>query len=171
MISIASLRFWATVLLPLIFVHDAFAVDLQLLDDRKGIQRSQAEYFNTNKDQRFEVKVNMVGGVQMPGVYHLPDNTNLLEAISLAGGTVNNADLSNVYVKRPTTGGTFETFHYDLSKMVADKDQHLPPIGDHDTVLVETSNASQNWVLTLTILTTVLGIMATGYVFYQANKK
>jgi DNA uptake protein ComE-like DNA-binding protein len=170
MLSIKLLRPLAMALLPFVFLQEAHALDYQLLEDRKNIQRSQAEYFNTNKDQRFEVKVNMVGGVQMPGVYHLPDNTNLLEAIALAGGTVNNADLTNVYIKRPTTNGNFETYHYDLSKMVADKEVHLPPIGDHDTVLVETSNSSQNWVLALSILSAALGVLATGYVFYEATK-
>jgi DNA uptake protein ComE-like DNA-binding protein len=170
MLPLKFLRPLAFMLLPFVLAQEAHALDYQLLDDRRNIQRSQAEYFNTNKDARFEVKVNMVGGVQLPGVYHLPDNTNLLEAIALAGGTVPNADLSNVYIKRQEPNGTFETFHYDVGKMVADKDVHLPPIGDHDTVLVETSNANQNWVLALSILSAALGVLATGYVFYQSTK-
>ena len=161
--------FIAAILLPIFFVESAYAIDLRMIEDQKRSQRGQAEYFNTNKDQRFELRVNMVAGVQMPGIYHLPDNTNLLEAISLAGGTATNADLSNVYVKRPNQGGTFDTYHYDLSKLVSNKDFKPPVIGDHDTILIETSNPSQTLIITLSIITTALGIITTGYLISRKN--
>ncbi len=165
-----ALRAISTLLLPLFFGYDAHAAELRLGDFGKNVERGQAEYFNSNRDQRFEIKVNLVGGVQTPGIYHLPDTTNLIEAISLAGGTVTNADLGNVYVKHPTPSG-FETHHYDLSKIISNPEMKFPQITDRDTILIETTNTSQNLVVALSIIGSVLGILTTGYLFYQSGRK
>ena len=146
------------------------AAEVRLLDDRHSVERGQAEYYNSNKDHRLENRINFVSGVQAPGIYHFPDTTNLVEAISLAGGAEKDADLSKVHVKRYTKDG-FVTEHYDLSDMVAKKEVHFPILTDRDTVLVETNHSTQNTVLALSIISTVLGIATMSFVLIQNSKK
>jgi len=156
--------FSLTLLVNQLVIAPSLAADLKLMDDRKNVQRGQAEYFNMNKDQRFEVQVNLVGGVQTPGVYHFPDNTNLIEALSLAGGTVPNADLGDVRVKRQLPNGTFQTYKYDLRNIVSDEKSPFPVITNKDTVLVNTSNSNQTIVTTLSIVSVLLSTIATVYI-------
>ena len=152
-------------------VGSAFGSEPSLLDENKrNLSRGQAEYFNANKERRFEVTINLVSGVQAPGIYHLPDSTNLLEAISLAGGTVPDADLSKVHVKRTTENGTFQTFQYDLSEIVSEKNVRLPAISDRDTILIETTNRVQNTMLRLAIISIILGVITTAAAVSQARK-
>ena len=151
------------------FIPPAFAADLHLMEDRRNVERGQSEYFNRNKDQRLEVKVNLIGGVAAPGIYHLPDNTTLLDAISLAGGAVANADLSDVYVKRYTAAG-FETFHYDLNEIVANREAKFPPLTDRDTILVKTSNSSQTLAIVLSVIGTAVGVFTAGYLVTRKNR-
>jgi len=162
-------RLIALLLVFTLLVQNAFAIGFKSLDESMGSGvHGQAEYFNSNKDQRFTIRVNFVGGVQNPGIYHLPDTTNLVEALSLAGGTINDADLSKVYVKRMTATG-YETTQYDLSKVVGESSSKFPPITDHDTILVETSHSYQNTFLWIAVLGALSGLVGTSYLIYQVS--
>jgi len=148
----------------------ATAADFRILDGRQSGERTQAEYYNANKDRRLENRINFISGVQVPGIYHFPDNTNLVEAISLAGGAEKDADLSKVYVKRYTKDG-YTTFKYDLSDMVSKNNVQFPTLSDRDTVLLEVPHSSQNTLFGLTIVATILGIATSTFLLIQYSKK
>jgi hypothetical protein len=146
-----------------------YSADSKFFDTQRS-ERGEAEYYNANKDRRLENRVNFVSGVQTPGIYHFPDTVNLVEAISLAGGAEKDADLSKVYVKRYSKDG-FVTYKYNLSDMMDNKEMVFPPLADRDTVMLEPNHSTQNTLLGLNILTTILGIALTSALLIQVSKK
>ena len=77
-------------------------------------------------------RVHFVGKVQKPGVYPIKAGTPFLQALTLAGGTSENADLTAAYIIRGN-----KTLPVDLRKLVqeADLSKNLPLERD-DTIVV-----------------------------------
>jgi polysaccharide biosynthesis/export protein len=79
------------------------------------------------------------GQVRNPGLHLVPDNTDLLTLISLAGGPNENAKLSKIRIVRSTPAGE-EVLWVDLSEYVDTADKSLIPIlKPGDTVIVSGS--------------------------------
>lgn len=77
----------------------AFAQEGGLLND---IQRPQqaSEYIFRSSPQESMITVQLLGAVNKPGIYYVPAGTDLLKLITLAGGTTNGGDLSEVLVRK-----------------------------------------------------------------------
>lgn len=60
----------------------------------------EREQYILGETKRLEILVHVMGEVATPGEYRVPDNTNVLELISKAGGPTNFARLSGVVLKR-----------------------------------------------------------------------
>ncbi len=58
-----------------------------------------AEYFAGRVEGKPLIKVNLVGGVRLPGVYYIPEDTNLGELLAYAGGATDGAQLEEVQVR------------------------------------------------------------------------
>lgn len=65
-----------------------------------GAGAQEREQYILGETKRLEILVHVMGEVQTPGEYRVPDNTNVLELISKAGGPTNYARLSGVVLKR-----------------------------------------------------------------------
>src|SRR4051794_33092115 len=102
-----TLTVLSTYLLLFTFTSQCYATSLGL-ESLGALKRGQSEFFNTNLDQRLTIQIQVVGGVLAPGVYHIPDTSTLIDALSLAGGTNPNSDMSKVHVRR-TEGGQFKS--------------------------------------------------------------
>jgi hypothetical protein len=86
--------------------------------------------------EQLKIKAYIWGQVKNPGLYIVPDNTDLLTLISSAGGPTENAKLSKIRIVRPTAEGEkirwvylkdyVETGNYDL----------IPILQPGDTVIV-----------------------------------
>lgn len=48
--------------------------------------------------------VQVIGGFRKPGLYHIPLNSDLLAAVTYAGGVIENAELENLTIKRRAKG-------------------------------------------------------------------
>lgn len=132
-------------------------------DTLGNMKRGQAEYFNTNAEQRSTLKVHLLGGVNAPGLYKVPDNANLLEAVALAGGTAPSADLGKVHVRR-TVNGELKTLDFDLANLVSDKTRAAPTLANNDVILIE--HQSNQISSTLGIVATIMGIISSGLLAY-----
>lgn len=76
------------------------------------------------------------GQVRNPGLYLVPDNTDLLTLISLAGGPNENAKLSKVRIVRSTHTDN-EIIWVDLKKYIDSADSELIPIlKPGDTIVI-----------------------------------
>ncbi len=66
--------------------------------------RQQDSKYQIGTDERLLITVHVFGEVQNPGEYLVPDNTNVLELISKAGGPTEYSNLKNVKITRGLSG-------------------------------------------------------------------
>jgi polysaccharide export outer membrane protein len=79
----------------------------------------------------------VLGKVPKPGSYELGKPTTVLEAIALAGGFLDFAKASKVYIIRPTTNGSSETLHFDYKKVIKGRNpEQNVELKSGDTIVV-----------------------------------
>jgi len=107
-------------------------------------QESQNSTFNPGSvyqypgsgNEQLMINTYIWGQVRSPGLYQIPDNTDLLTLISSAGGPTDNAKLSKVKIIRPTAQGEKIIF-VNLQEYMKTGDMTLIPIMQPgDTVFV-----------------------------------
>lgn len=145
------------------FFYTAPALAIDLEHSFSNQTQGQAEYFNSNKDRRMTIQVNILSGVNRPGVHQFPDTTNLIDALSLAGGLTADADFEKVYLKRKVPGSKtkFETLKYDVTDLVSSDRDNYPLLQNYDTILVDARPKTDQKLLTvLTIVASTVGIIS-----------
>ena len=75
------------------------AQEVGLLSDIKPPQQS-SEYIFRSSPKESLIGVQLLGAVSKPGIYYIPANTDLLKLLTLAGGTTNGGDLSEILVRK-----------------------------------------------------------------------
>ncbi len=89
--------------------------------------------------EQLKIKTYIWGQVKKPGLYIVPDNTDLLTLISSAGGPTENAKLSKVKIVRSTEDGE-KVIWINLKKYLETGDENLIPImKPGDTVIISGS--------------------------------
>ncbi len=77
----------------------ARADETGLLSDIKPPQQA-SEYIFRSTQKESLISVQLMGAVNKPGIYYIPANTDLLKLITLAGGSTNVGDVSEVLVRK-----------------------------------------------------------------------
>ena len=126
-----------------------------------AVQKKVNEYFEeaTVRVKLLTYKVSVLGEVKNPGTYHNYNKTlTILEALSMANGTTDNATVRNVLVVRPTENGN-KSYRIDLTSKDAMKSEayYLMP----NDVLYVTPDKYKNFPLNSTILTLTLSAITT----------
>lgn len=86
--------------------------------------------------EQLKIRAYIWGQVRKPGLYIVPDDTDLLTLLSSAGGPTENAKLSKVRIIRPTTDGE-KVILVDLEEyMRTGDDKLIPVIQPGDTVIL-----------------------------------
>jgi len=79
----------------------------------------------------------VMGKVAKPGSYELGKPTTVLEAIAGAGGFLEFAKVSRIYIIRPKDGGPSETLHFDYKKVIKGKNpEQNVELRNGDTIVV-----------------------------------
>jgi polysaccharide export outer membrane protein len=87
-------------------------------------------------EDELQFNVHVWGQVNKPGLYAVPDGTDLVSLISLAGGPTDDAKLSHVVVVR-AAGSTGGSVTVDLRSYVKSGNRgEIPVLGPGDTVVV-----------------------------------
>jgi len=90
-------------------------------------------------DNQLLMKINVWGEVLRPGVIEVPDRTDLLSALSLAGGPVDGAKLSKIKIIRGFNGSG-NSWDVNLKKVVQEGQlEKVPVLQPGDTVVVPKS--------------------------------
>jgi polysaccharide export outer membrane protein len=115
-------------------------VDLMTLD---GDPTGEGNKVLQDGDELFvprnPVQISVIGGVNKPGPYRVAPGTSLLEAIALAGGVADGANLKSCAVVRG--GPQPERIPVDLDKLMKKGDlSQNPTLVDRDVVMVPTPN-------------------------------
>jgi polysaccharide export outer membrane protein len=94
-----------------------------------------------------EYGVNVIGAVVRPGVYRLQARQDLVSAILLAGGPIEEASITKISIIRPNGDGTVSTVEIDLKQYLEHGDPFSnPKLHPGDTVHVPRSD---QWTLLL----------------------
>ncbi|MEN0058879.1 MAG: SLBB domain-containing protein [Bdellovibrio sp.] len=94
-----AVRFAMACLMTSVSVQTVQAQELNLLGDIKAPQQA-SEYIFRSSPKESLIAVQLLGAVNKPGIYYVPANTDLLKLITLAGGTTNGGDLSEILVRK-----------------------------------------------------------------------
>ncbi len=133
------------------------------------------EYIMTESG-RLEMVVYIIGEIKRPGEYQVPDDTNLLELISKAGGPTEFSNMSKVMITRidrdvPTNGrdgrlrSRNKIVRYDVAKYLQKSVDVPPPVlKPGDTILVP-RNSWHKWRMAFTIVRD-LAVIASVYLLY-----
>jgi polysaccharide biosynthesis/export protein len=86
--------------------------------------------------EQLKIKAYIWGQVQKPGLYIVPDNTDLLTLISSAGGPTENAKLTKVRIIRPSAEGE-KVIWVDIKKYLETGNVELiPMLYPGDTIVI-----------------------------------
>jgi polysaccharide biosynthesis/export protein len=86
--------------------------------------------------EQLKIKAYIWGQVRNPGLYIVPDNTDLLDLISSAGGPTENAKLSKIRIVRPTAEGEKIKWVYLKEYIESGNYDLIPILQPGDTVIV-----------------------------------
>ena len=110
--------------------------------------------------EQLKIKTYIWGQVQKPGLYIVPDNTDLLTLISSAGGPTENAKLSKIRIIRTTEEGD-KVIWVNIKKYLETGNPDLIPIlKPGDTVVVSGSTyyaftKAVDWLAQIAIILSV----------------
>ncbi|NUN04397.1 MAG: SLBB domain-containing protein [Bdellovibrio sp.] len=99
MVLFRFLRLVMAVIFSITCAQSVHAQEVGLLSDIKPPQQS-SEYIFRSSPKESLIGVQLLGAVNKPGIYYIPANTDLLKLLTLAGGTTNGGDLSEVLVRK-----------------------------------------------------------------------
>lgn len=159
------------------------AQEVSLLNDIKPPQQS-AEFIFRSSPKESLISVQLLGAVNKPGIYYIPANTDLLKLLTLAGGTTNGGDLSEVLVRKmePKTWEEIKSkavnqyqgaYEVDAEKLIKFGGARNLKLQQDDFVYVPprtpwiSSEASRN----ITIVSIVLGIVLTAVLIDKNAEK
>ena len=89
-------------------------------------------------------EVYVTGEVRAPGAYSPPGQVHLRDAIFMAGGVSDDADLESTQIVRTSSDGTLKILSVNLSKALAGTAADNPALQPRDRILVHQSTAKIN---------------------------
>jgi len=114
--------------------------------------------------EQLKIKSYIWGQVRNPGLYVIPDDTDLLTLISSAGGPTENAKLTKIKIIRPTESGE-SVIIVNLKEYTKTGDPDLIPIlKPGDTVIVPGTtfyalSKAANWLADVVIIFSVYNLI------------
>lgn len=113
----------------------------------------ERDQYILGETKRLEILVHVMGEVATPGEYRVPDNTNVLELISKAGGPTNFARLSGVVLKRGvgtsdpsfTSDNQGEVTKVNLEEYLTRENSGPVPVLQPGDVVTVPSNSWSTW--------------------------
>lgn len=125
---------------------------MRLQEGKDGVNRGSVYvYGDQNLDSLVPVRV--IGSVGKAGLHYVPQGLDLFTLVSVAGGTLPDADIENVTINR-TVEGKKQVLLADMGQLVKSVDASPPTILANDTIFVPQEKAiiSDNVVKTVGIL-------------------
>ena len=110
--------------------------------------------------EQLKIRTYIWGQVRNPGLYIVPDNTDLLTLISSAGGPTENAKLSKIRIIRSTIDGE-KVINIDMKEYLeTGQTEIIPILKPGDTVIVSGSTyyaftKAVNWLSQIAVILSV----------------
>lgn len=130
---------------------------------------SVREYFVANDLGKPLITVHLLSGVNTPGVYHIPADTDLAQLIAYAGGAPVTSDLTDITV-RSQSEGKFHVSEFDLEReMKSSKD--LYRIQDRDIVQINQKYTPERPMAWIGIVSAIASIALSAYLINDMTKR
>ena len=155
-----------------------------------GIPSTTArEYYPTNTDGRFLIKVQLWGDAPLSGIHHVPDNSTLLDLLGFAGGPSGRLSNAKVFLKRrkysllegktESDAGAhqpvqWQTLELDGTELLEKASVKNYALASGDIVYLEVEKERDTFVRDVTIVAAITGILSTilvSYFLIQDKKK
>ena len=128
------------------------------------------------QQQGLEMMVHIMGEVQRPGEYRVPDQTDILQLLSKAGGPTQFSRLSSVSVRRVTTGRPVaalsggapprvEILRVNIADVLRKQDSAAPPLLQPGDVVFVPKNGWHKWKDVAGVVRD-LSVVASAYFLY-----
>jgi hypothetical protein len=163
------------------FVLVAFSAAQAMADSRSPLNGPRdtsgatgaSEYMFSNDPDEILVPIYLMGAVGKPGLYHVPAHTDLLTLLTLSGGTTNDAKSDQVFIRHQQGKKTIGVSEVNLDHLVSTSEIAAPTLASNDFVYVPVKqpSVSNNTLLTVGLVATVISVLATGLVAYEVTKK
>lgn len=130
--------------------------------------KSGSVYLTSHKKNEVLFKISIWGNVQYPGIHYLPLGTRFLEALSIAGGPLDTADMEKITL---STAGTQGVKIENLSIYKAlETESSNPVLKTDDIIFVKEDRTIKNTSFYMQVGTFVLSIAAFGLLVNQHNR-
>ncbi len=142
-----------------VFSSYAGAVTKNRALEEEGITESRAsEYVMRRYPGEKLIPIRILGGVKSPGMYYLPEGTDLITALSLSGGLDMYADSSNLTLNQWSSK---KVHHFDIADVTAAPEKNNPTLGANDVLFIKPreNDISGNTMLWLTAISSIVGIL------------
>ena len=123
--------------------HTSNEIEGELSRLLAGQYKGVAPQVTVSVRQPAGMQVSVIGKVRAPGTFSPTRYVNVLDALALAGGPTDFADVGSVVILRPTPGGPASVIRVDLSNVLKGRPNpreltaaNLPQLIAGDTVVV-----------------------------------
>ncbi len=134
-----------------------------------------SEYMFRSSPKESLISVQLLGAVQKPGIYYVPSSTDLLKILTLAGGSTNSGDISEVMVRKtePEKWSSIHskvldehrgTYEVDVQELIRQGGGEALKMNHDDLVYVPSreSMVSPETAKAITLVSLVMSIALTG---------
>jgi hypothetical protein len=155
--------------------------DLGSIGDIK-MPAQASEYMFRSSPKESLISVQLLGAVQKPGVYYVPSNTDLLKVLTLAGGSTNGGDISEVMVRKtePEKWANIRskaldehrgTYEVDVQELIRQGGGEPLKLNHDDLIYVppRESMVSPETAKTITLVSVVMSIALSGLLISKYN--
>jgi hypothetical protein len=136
-------------------------------------QSSVSEFIFKNSVDEPLIGVYLLGAVGKPGFYHVPLRTSLTSLLALSGGTLTEAELTDISIKRTPTAtkqtGTAGIQQVNLEKILKSDQGPEPTLANNDIVMIPVKQPlfSNNTVVAVSIFASLMAIVVSGVLVSQ----
>ena len=154
--------------------HAAHPDGTTLLNDIQPPQQA-SEYIFRSTQKESLISVQLLGAVNKPGIYYVPANTDLLKLLTVAGGSAQGGDVTEVLVRKqePKAWEDFKSkaideyqgaYEVDAEKIIKYGGARNLKLAQDDFVYVpqRSTMISPETARNLTVVSVALGIILTG---------
>ncbi len=133
-------------------------------------ERAGASRYYIGKEDELLTPVNILGYVNKPGQYLVPNETDLVALVAFAGGFKEDARINNIKILRSiATNGQQQAFKVDLKKYFATGNRKLiPRLMPDDTVIISGSRTVT--IKNILDFTARLSVLVQIYFYLQVAK-
>jgi len=129
---------------------------------------SAREYYVGRDFGKPLITVHLLNGVGNPGVYHVPNDTDIAQLIAYAGGATALADLTGLTIRRGTEHSGYHITELNLEKALREPTD-LFRIQDQDVVQIEQHVNPEHTLVWVSIVSALASIVLSVYLIQSLH--